>query len=109
MDQTTATMSEARASLARLGGRSDDTAIATMLSIAEWADGYLSVTRLDWPSQALGPDSADPALWLPQAVQVATPRGDFINGLLDWAQAYRALASEGYRRAVKQADLAALR
>ena len=96
---------EVRRSLARIGARMSGAAVVLVLSFAERANGYLGITRMDWPALTLGAESEPAEAWYPQSLSSSPLRSAYVTALLAWAQAYRAVASDGYRRALGAADL----
>ena len=98
---------EMKRSLDRMGARMGGLAVASILTFAEQANGYLGITRFDWPSPLLGSEGENADSWLPANVEASAPRRTYVNALLAWASSYRKLAGAGYARKLDLVDLEA--
>ncbi len=105
-DQDKATL-EVRRSLDRMGANMSGLATVTILTIAEPINGYLGITRMDWPAAVLGDDADEPQAWQRESVDKSAPRRAYVEALLAWAGTYQKVASQGYGRRLDMLDLLA--
>lgn len=103
----TPAMTEARASLERLGAQVAGDALATIAEVSEPRRGYLAGTRLDWPGVTLGPGADTLASWTRAAVASDPKRAATVTGLIEWLGVFRKLVDDAYGFRIDQEDLKA--
>lgn len=106
-DKLLATSPETKASLARLGASVRGAGLVSTLTFGDSRLGYLGITRIDWPGTALGPAADRASAWRVPAIESAAAHQRYLKRLGDWAQAYRTLATEGFKRSFETSDLVA--
>ena len=83
---------ELHANLRRMGGTVRGPAIVTRMYFDEKRSGYLRIVRTDWPET-------------PDVLKPSEARADYVKGLIDRVEAYRPLASVGFRKNLDVDDL----
>lgn len=96
---------EVRANLERIGAKGFGTELVSTISFADDANGYLRVSRIDFPGIVLGAEAFGVQHWSVEALSKAPARDAYVKALTTWVEVYRKFAIEGFRRDFTQPDL----